>query len=626
MTSKIQNNEERTILICQGTGCISSNSPKIYEALVSGLNKHNLTDAIGVKFTGCHGFCQRGPIVIVEPEGIFYSEVRAKDAIEIIESHIMRNKPVERLFYHDPQTNLPVPYYKDIDFYKHQQRIVVLRNCGHIDPEDIDDYLKAGGYKALRKVLFEMKPEEVIEEVKNSGLMGRGGAGFLTGVKWGFCRAAKDQPKYIICNGDEGDPGAFMDRSTLEADPHSVFEGMIIAGYAIGASEGYIYVRAEYPLAVKRFRIAIRQAEERGFLGSNIIGSSYSLKIDIKEGAGAFVCGEETALITSIEGKRGQPRPRPPFPAQVGVWGKPTVINNVKTLASVPVIITHGAKWFASIGTENSTGTSVFALTGNISNRGLVEVPMGTSLRKIIYEIGGGIPNGRKFKAVQTGGPSGGCLPASLVDLPIDFKTLAAAGSIMGSGGLIVMDEDTCMVDTAHYFLSFTKEESCGKCTPCRIGTRKILEILTRIKSGEGTEKDLERLEDLAATIKGASLCGLGQGAPNPVLTTLRYFRDEYEEHIRNKKCPALVCKALITFKIDPDKCIGCGLCKENCPSETIRGEIKGLHVIDPDKCMRCGICYQICPAKKNAVYKISGIQQSSLSVAVDAQTILKEK
>ncbi len=625
MTSEIQNNEKRTILICQGTGCISSNSPKIYEALVSGINKHNLTDAIGLKFTGCHGFCQRGPIVIIEPEGIFYSEVRAKDAIEIIESHIMRNKPVERLFYHDPQTNLPVPYYKDMDFYKHQQRIVVLRNCGHIDPEDIDDYLKVGGYKALRKVLFEMKPEEVIEEVKNSGLRGRGGAGFLTGAKWGFCRAAKDEPKYIICNGDEGDPGAFMDRSTLEADPHSVLEGMIIAGYAIGASEGYIYVRAEYPLAVKRFRIAISQAEERGFLGSNIIGSSYSLKIDIKEGAGAFVCGEETALIASIEGKRGQPRPRPPFPAQVGVWGKPTVINNVKTLASVPVIITRGAKWFASIGTENSTGTSVFALTGNIANRGLVEVPMGTSLRKIICDIGGGIPNGRKFKAVQTGGPSGGCLPASLVDLPIDFKTLATTGSIMGSGGLIVMDEDTCMVDTAHYFLSFLQEESCGKCTPCRIGTRKILEILTRIKSGEGTEKDIERLEDLAATIKDASLCGLGQTAPNPVLTTLRYFRDEYEEHIRNKKCPALVCKALITFKIDPDKCIGCGLCKENCPAETIRGEIKRRHVIDPAKCIRCGICYQICPAKENAVYKISGIQQSSRSVAVDAQTILQE-
>lgn len=452
MIMEMQSIEKRTILTCQGTGCISSSSPQIYEALVSEINKHNLANAVKVKFTGCHGFCQRGPIVIIEPDGVLYSEVQAKDVFDIVEAHIMRNKPVERLFYHDPRTNLAVPYYHEIDFYKHQQRIVVLRNCGHINPENIEDYLKAGGFRALRKVLFEMKPEEVIEEIKDSGLRGRGGAGFLTGAKWRFCRDAKGEPKYIVCNGDEGDPGAFMDRSTLEADPHSVLEGMIIAGYSIGACKGYIYIRAEYPLAVKRFRIAIGQAEERGFLGSDIMGLSYSLKIEIKEGAGAYVCGEETALLASIEGKRGQPRPRPPFPAQVGVWGKPTVINNVKTLASVPVIITRGAKWFSSIGTKNSAGTSVFALTGNIANSGLVEVPMGTSLRKIIYDIGGGIPSGRKLKAVQTGGPSGGCLPASLADLPVDFKTLATAGSIMGSGGLIVMDEDTCMVDIAHYF------------------------------------------------------------------------------------------------------------------------------------------------------------------------------
>ncbi|MFB3764267.1 MAG: NADH-quinone oxidoreductase subunit NuoF [Methanotrichaceae archaeon] len=608
MISKPSTNERRTISVCRSTGCNSSSSKQIYDAFVSEIIARDLTSTVAVKFTGCHGFCQRGPIVIVDPEGILYSEVRTKDAAEIIESHIIENKPVERLFYRDPKTNLPIPYYRDMEFYKNQQRIVILRNCGHIDPENIDDYLKVGGYRGLKKVLSEMKPEDVIDEIKNSGLRGRGGAGFPTGVKWGYCRAAKGEPKYIVCNGDEGDPGAFMDRSILEADPHTVLEGMAIAGYAIGASVGYIYVRAEYPLAVKRIRTALRQAEERGFLGQNITGSSYSLKIDIKEGAGAFVCGEETALMASIEGERGMPRLRPPFPAEVGLWGKPTVINNVKSLASVPVIITHSAEWFASIGTENSRGTAVFSLTGKIANSGLVEVPMGTPLRKIIYNIGGGIPNGKRFKAVQTGGPSGGCLPASFMDSPVDFKTLTSAGSIMGSGGLIVMDEDTCMVEMAHYFLSFTQEESCGKCTPCRIGTRRMLEILSKIKSGKGTEKDIETLEDLASTIRNAALCGLGQGAPNPVLTTLRYFRNEYEEHIKNKRCPALVCKSLIKFKIDPNKCIGCGLCKENCPAETISGETKKPHSIGSDKCIRCGACYQICPAKENAVYKISGV------------------
>jgi NADH-quinone oxidoreductase subunit F len=580
--------------------------------MVTEINRHSLADAIDVKLTGCHGFCQRGPIMIVEPEGILYSEVKERDAKEIVESHLIGDKPVERLLYRDPKTDVSVPHYRDIAFYKHQQRVVVLRNCGRINPESIDDYLGVGGYSALRKALFQMRPEEVIQEVKGSRLRGRGGAGFPTGLKWEFCRAAQGEPKYIICNGDEGDPGAFMDRSTLEADPHSVLEGMIIAGYAIGAAEGYIYVRGEYPLAVKRIRNAISQAEERGFLGSNIMDSTYSLRVDVKEGAGAFVCGEETALIASIEGKRGLPRPRPPFPAQEGLWGRPTVINNVKSLASIPVIISRGAKWFASIGTEDSTGTAVFALTGKISNRGLVEVPMGTPLAKIIYDIGGGIPSGRRFKAVQTGGPSGGCLPASLADLPIDFKTLSSAGCIMGSGGLIVMDEDTCMVDTAHYFLSFTQEESCGKCTPCRVGTKGMLEILTKIRSGKGAERDIERLEDLASTVKNTSLCGLGQTASNPVLTTLRYFREEYEEHVKEKRCPALVCKALITYEIDADKCIGCGLCRENCPAMAIEGQIKRPHIVEAARCIRCGICHQLCPVDGNAIYKTTGIDAGS--------------
>jgi NADH:ubiquinone oxidoreductase subunit F (NADH-binding)/(2Fe-2S) ferredoxin/Pyruvate/2-oxoacid:ferredoxin oxidoreductase delta subunit len=601
-----ENPRSRTILICQGTGCVSSNSSKIEEAFVKRLGDAGISD-VHVKLTGCHGFCQQGPIVIVEPDDIFYCGVTEADVPEIVDSHIRNNKPVDRLFYIDPKTKERVPHYGNINFYKHQQRKVVLRNCGHINPEDINDYLHVGGYKALEKVIKGMTPEQVIEEIKKSGLRGRGGAGFSTGMKWEFCRREKATPKYIICNGDEGDPGAFMDRSTLEADPHTVLEGMIIAGYAIGASEGYIYVRAEYPLAVKRFRIALKQAEEKGFLGQNILGSGYSLVIHIKEGAGAFVCGEETALMASIEGKRGMPRARPPFPAQRGVWGKPTTINNVKTLASIPVIIANGADWFLQIGTPDSKGTAVFALTGNIANSGLVEIPMGATIREIIFDIGGGIPNGRKLKAVQTGGPSGGCLPMSFVDTPIDFKSLTDAGSIMGSGGMVVMDDRTCMVDIAHYFLSFTQEESCGKCTPCRVGTRRMLEILAKIKSGKGQKEDIGRLFALAKTVEEGSLCNLGKTAPNPVLTTLRYFRDEYDAHVNEGRCPALVCKALITYRIDPAKCICCGLCKRNCPAEAIQGAPKVTHVIDEKKCIRCSVCLQVCPEKASAVFKTTG-------------------
>jgi NADH-quinone oxidoreductase subunit F len=500
---------------------------------------------VEVDFTGCHGFCQQGPIVVVEPEGVFYTHVKVEDATDIVHSHLEEGKPVERLFYRDPVTNEAIPTYQEIDFYKKQTRLI-LRNCGHINPERIEDYVATGGYEALRKVLLQMTPEEVIGQIKMSGLRGRGGAGFPTGVKWEFCHNALDEQKYVVCNADEGDPGAFMDRSTMEGDPHTVIEGLIIAAYAIGASEGYIYCRAEYPLAIKRLRIAIRQAEEKGFLGKNIVGSQFNFAVHIKEGAGAFVCGEETALMASIEGKRGMPRSRPPFPAQSGLWGKPTNINNVKTLASIPVIINKGAHWYSSIGTEKSKGTAVFALTGKIANAGLVEIPMGVTLRELIFEIGGGILGGKRFKAVQTGGPSGGCLPASLLDSPIDYESLASAGSIMGSGGMVVTDEDTCMVDMARFFLSFTQLESCGKCIPCRWGTKQMLDILEDIASGRGRLDDIELLQELAQSVKDNSLCGLGQTAPNPVLTSIRYFRNEYEEHIRKHHCAAAVCKGLV--------------------------------------------------------------------------------
>ncbi|MCK4697854.1 MAG: NADH-quinone oxidoreductase subunit NuoF, partial [Dehalococcoidia bacterium] len=535
---------QRTIWVCQGTGCVSSKSEQIRIALEQEVEKAGLKN-VKVDFTGCHGFCQQGPIAVVEPEGIFYTHVCVEDAAEIVNSHLKEGRPVERLFFRDPVTDEAIATYSEINFYKRQKRLI-LRNCGRINPESIDDYITVDGYKALRKVLSEMSPEQVIDEVKRSGLRGRGGAGFSTGQKWEFCHEAPGKEKYMICNADEGDPGAFMDRSTMEGDPHTVIEGMTIAAYAIGASEGYIYCRAEYPLAIKRLHIALQQAEERGFLGENILGSNFSFTVHMKEGAGAFVCGEETALMASIEGGRGMPRPRPPFPAQSGLWGKPTNINNVKSLASIPVIIKEGAEWYANIGTEKSKGTAVFALTGKVANSGLVEVPMGTTLREIIFDIGGGIPNGKHFKAVQTGGPSGGCLPASFLDSPVDYETLAAAGSIMGSGGMVVLDEDNCMVDMARFFISFTQLESCGKCIPCRWGTKQMLDILEDITNGRGHLSDIDLLIELSEAIKEGSLCGLGQTAPNPVLTTIRYFREEYESHIKRLHCPAAVCKGLV--------------------------------------------------------------------------------
>jgi len=541
-----------TIFVCHGTGCLSSGSEAVYEALKEEISRQGISHA-EVDFTGCHGFCEQGPNVVIEPEGIFYTHVQAEDAPEIVSSHLQDGKPVERLFYHEPVTGEAISRYSEINFYKKQQR-VILRNCGQINPEKIKHYIDRGGYRALRKALL-MTPEQVIEEIKKSGLRGRGGAGFPTGRKWEFCRNSPGKKKYVICNADEGDPGAFMDRSILEADPHAVVEGLTISGYAIGADEGYIYVRAEYPLAVKRVQTALEQAQQRGFLGKDVLGSGFDFVVHIKEGAGAFVCGEETALMASIESRRGMPRPRPPFPAQSGLEGKPTNINNVKTVASIPIIIDRGADWFASIGTEKSKGTAVFALTGKVANSGLVEVPMGTPLSTIIFDIGGGIPRGKRFKAVQTGGPSGGCIPARFLDSPVDYETLAQLGSIMGSGGMVVLDDTTCMVDVAKYFLSFTQAESCGKCVPCRLGTKQMLEILTRISQGKGREEDMDTLLTIAKTVKECSLCGLGQTCPNPVLTTLEYFRDEYETHIQEKKCPAAVCDALM---ISP--------CQHTCP------------------------------------------------------------
>lgn len=584
------------VLICGGTGCKSAGSKEVQLAFSRAIEAKGLSDEVMVVETGCHGFCEHGPLVIVYPEGTFYCQVKAEDVEEIVESHLFKGRIVERLLYHEPLTHESIPNYSEINFYKKQHRLV-LENCGAINPEQIEEYIAVGGYEALAKAVTTMSPEDVIEEIKKSGLRGRGGGGFPTGMKWQFAKASVSDKKYVICNADEGDPGAFMDRSVLEGDPHKILEGMAVCGYAIGADEGYIYVRAEYPLAIKRLRIAIEQAEAMGLLGENIFGSGFSFKLHIKEGAGAFVCGEETALMASIEGKRGMPRPRPPFPAVAGLWGKPTNINNVETFGNVAAIITNGADWYAGFGTEKSKGTKVFALTGKINNTGLAEVPMGITMREIIYDIGGGINGGKKFKAVQIGGPSGGCLPESMLDLSIDYDSLTAAGAMMGSGGLVVMDEDTCMVDVAKFFLNFTQSESCGKCTPCREGTKRMLEVLTRITEGQGREGDIELLEELARNIKETALCGLGQTAPNPVLSTLKYFRHEYEAHIKEKSCPAGACEKLANYEIT-DACKGCGLCARQCPVNAISGEVKKKHVIDVTKCIKCGACMAACPFK----------------------------
>ncbi|MBR5252773.1 MAG: NADH-quinone oxidoreductase subunit NuoF [Clostridia bacterium] len=589
------------VLICGGTGCTSSNSKAIMDKMNAEIAAAGLTEEVSVVLTGCFGLCALGPIMVIYPEGTFYSRVSVDDVTEIVNEHLVKGRPVKRLIYDETLSGDEILSLNETGFYKKQHR-VALRNCGVINPEVIDEYIGADGYQALAKAVTQMTPEEVIKCILDSGLRGRGGAGFPTGRKWEFASKVQSDKKYVCCNADEGDPGAFMDRSILEGDPHAVLEAMAIAGYAIGSDEGYIYVRAEYPIAIKRLQIAIDQAHEYGLLGKNIFGTDFSFDIQLRFGAGAFVCGEETALMTSIEGKRGEPRPRPPFPAVKGLFGKPTILNNVETYANIAQIINKGPEWFSSMGTETSKGTKVFALGGNITNTGLVEIPMGTTLREVVEEIGGGIPNGKKFKAAQTGGPSGGCLPAELIDTPIDFDTLVKAGSMMGSGGLIVMDEDTCMVDIAKFFLEFTVDESCGKCSPCRVGTVRLLEILEKITSGNGEMEDLDKLEELANYIKSASLCALGQTAPNPILSTLRFFRDEYIAHIVDKKCPAGVCKKLLSYNIDADKCKGCTLCARKCPAGAIIGKVKEVHVIDNQKCVKCGACIETC--KFGAIYK----------------------
>ena len=583
---------EKHILVCHGTGCTSSKSPQIIDNFRKILEENNITN-VRVIQTGCFGLCAKGPIVIIRPEDTFYAHVKPEDCEEIIKTHIIEGNTVDRLLCKDIDGTI-VKRLDELNFYKKQKRIA-LKNCGVIDPENIDEYIAFDGYKSIYKVLTEMTPDQVIEEISKSGLRGRGGAGFPTGKKWSFAQKEQADQKYIICNADEGDPGAFMDRSILEGDPHSVIEAMAIAGYSIGATQGYIYVRAEYPIAVQRLKIAIKQAREYGLLGKNIFGLGFDFDVDIRLGAGAFVCGEETALLESIEGKRGQPRVKPPYPASKGLFGKPTVINNVETLANITRIILNGAEWYSSIGTETSKGTKVFALGGNVNNVGLVEVPMGTTLREIIYDIGGGIPQGKAFKAAQTGGPSGGCIPAEHIDTPIDYESLAQIGSMMGSGGLIVMDETKCMVDIARFYLDFTVSESCGKCTPCRIGTKRMLELLNKICDGKGEEEDIYKLEKLAHIIQKASICGLGQTAPNPVLSTLKYFRDEYREHVLARNCATYTCKAISTIQINPEKCKGCGLCQRKCPVNAIKGEGREIRTIDPEKCIKCGTCIQAC-------------------------------
>lgn len=597
MSEQDTNKYRLHLMLCAGTACVSNKSFKIKDALEREIKKQGLDKEVLVVMTGCNGFCAVGPVMTVMPEGIFYHSLTEEVIPQLVEEHFLKGRPVEKLMFTPSREETAVPKIGDIGFFANQN-LVALRNRGLIDPEKIDEYIARDGYKALAKALTQMSPEDIIREIKKAGLRGRGGGGFPTGVKWELCNKTQGEIKYMICNGDEGDPGAYMDRSIVEADPHSVLEGMMIAARAIGASEGYVYIRAEYPLAIERLKIALKQAREYGLIGENIFDTDFNFDVHIKQGAGAFVCGEETSLISSIEGRPPEPRQRPPFPIQSGLWGHPTVINNVETLATVPTIINRGADWFASMGTEKSKGTKVFSLVGKIVNTGLIEVLMGTALRKIIFDIGGGIPNGKKFKAVQTGGPSGGCIPASLLDLPVDYERLTEAGSIMGSGGMIVMDEDTCIVDVARYFLEFTTSESCGKCSSCRDGAAALLEILEKICHGQGEESDLALLPELSLAIKDASMCGLGQTLPNPVLSTLRYFRDEYEAHVKEKKCPAKVCKALIKYSIIENKCTGCTLCAKRCAYQAISGKVKELHVIDQSKCAKCGICLEVCKFK----------------------------
>lgn len=602
------------LMVCAGTGCVASGAFNIKEALEKETEKKGLQNEVFVVATGCNGFCGQGPLLVVMPDNIFYGWLKPEDIPFLVEEHFLKGRPVKKLMFVPPEKKEPIPLISDIPFFR-KQMLLVLRNKGIIDPENIWDYIARDGYVALEKVMMQMKPEEVIEEVTKSGLRGRGGAGFPTGIKWKVCRAEQNPTKYLIGNCDEGDPGAYMDRSLMESDPHSLIEGMSIAAYAIGATKGFLYIRSEYPLAIKRMQVALSQAREHGLLGEKILGSSFNFDIEIREGSGAFVCGEETSLIHSIEGESPEPRQRPPFPAQVGLWGSPTVINNVETLANVPVIISRGAGWFSSIGTQTSKGTKIFSLVGKINNTGLIEVPMGITLREIIYDIGEGIPQGKKFKAVQTGGPSGGCIPDSQIDLPIDYESLKEVGAMMGSGGMIVMDEETCMVDIAKFFIQFTNDESCGKCTTCRDGSEALLEVLTRISRGEGQEGDIEFLEELSLAIKDASMCGLGTTLPNPILSTLRYFKDEYIAHIKEKRCPALVCKDLIKYYIQPKKCIGCLLCLKNCTVDAIKGELKHVHIIDLAKCTKCGTCLEVCPSKVSAIVKVTGKEAENLMI-----------
>ena len=600
-TDNIQNTEYREILVCGGTGCMSSQSQKLIDNLNAEIAKAGLSDKVNAHITGCFGFCEQGPIVKVFPDDVFYVQVAPDDAAELVKTHLVDGNRVHRLLYQDPDSHEKVNTQHEMSFYKKQKRIA-LRNCGLINPELISEYIACRGYEAIGRCITEKTPQDVIDEIKLSGLRGRGGGGFSTGLKWEFTKKPVSDIKYIVCNADEGDPGAFMDRSILEGDPHSIIEAMAVAGYAVGASKGFVYIRAEYPLAIKRLRHAINEAREHGLLGDNIMGTSFSFDIEIKYGAGAFVCGEETALIHSIEGQRGEPTTKPPFPAESGLWDKPTCVNNVETLANVPAILLEGASWFNAIGSETSKGTKVFALAGKINNVGLVEVPMGITLREIIYEIGGGIKDGKEFKAVQTGGPSGGCITKDQLDVKIDYESLGAIGSMMGSGGMIVMDEDNCMVDIAKFYLEFTVEESCGKCTPCRVGNKRLHEMLTKISEGKGTMEDLDAMKELAQTIKDTSLCGLGQTAPNPVLSTLNFFKDEYIAHVQDKACPAGACQSLLKYMITEEKCIGCTKCAKVCPVSCISGKVKEKHVIDQNQCIKCGACFDACPV--NAITK----------------------